>query len=83
MPNKKQKQLMREEKIRRATAEKERAELAANQFEEQHVRQLGQEGDQRGEPMVFPRMPVKTRKRLKWKEWKRGEINKQVDEIES
>jgi hypothetical protein len=73
MPNTKQKQLMREEKRRRSTAEKESAELAANQFEEQRMRQLGQEAEQRGEPLVFPRLPVKTRKRLKWKEWKRGE----------
>ena len=83
MPNKKQKQLMREEKRRRATAEKESAELAADQFEDQCMRQLGQEADQRGEPLVLPEMPVKTRKRVKWKEWKRGEINKSVDEIKS
>ena len=68
MPNKKQKRLMREEKRRRATAEKESAELAANQFDEQSMRQLGQEADQRGEPLVLPPLPVKTRKRLKWKE---------------
>ena len=62
MPNKKQKQLMREEKRRRAIAEKESAELAANQFEEQRMRQVGHEADQRGEPLVFPKLPVKTRK---------------------
>jgi hypothetical protein len=73
MPNKKQKQLMREEKRRRGEAEKVSAELAADQFEEQHVRQLGHEADQRGDALVFPRLPVKTRKRLKWKQWKRGE----------
>ena len=73
MPNKKQKQLMREEKRRRGTAEKESAELTANQFEEQRMRQVGQEADKRGDPLVFPRLPVKTRKRLKWKQWKRGE----------
>jgi hypothetical protein len=83
MPNQKQKQLMKEEKRRRATAVKESAELAANQHEEQSMRQLGHEADQRGEPVALPRMPVKTRKRLKWKEWKQGEINKPVDEIES
>jgi hypothetical protein len=83
MPNKKQKQLMREEKRRRATAVKESAELAADQFEDQRMMQLGPEADQRGEPMVFPKMPVKTRKRVKWKEWKPGEINKSVDEIKS
>lgn len=73
MPNTKQKQLMREENRRRATAEKVSAESAADQFEDQHIRQLGQEADQGGVPVVLPRMPVKTRKRLKWKEWKRGE----------
>ena len=73
MPNKKQKQLMKEEKRRRATAEKESAELAANQFEDQCMMQLGQEADQRGEPVVPPRMPVKMRKRLKGKEWKWSE----------
>ena len=51
MPNKKQKRLMREEKRRRATADKESAELAANQFDDQYTRQLGQEADQRGEPL--------------------------------
>jgi len=83
MPNKKQKQLMREENRRRASAEKESAELAADQFEDQRMMQLGHEADQRGEPMVFPKMPVKTRKRVKWKAWKPGEINKSVDEIKS
>jgi hypothetical protein len=83
MPNKKQKQLMREEKRRRATAEKESAELAANQFEEQSMMQLGHEADQRGVAMGFPKMPVKTRKRVKWKDWKPEEINKSVDEIKS
>jgi hypothetical protein len=73
MPNRKQKQLMREEKRRRATAEKVSAELAAEQFEEQRMMQLGHEADQRGDALVFPRLPVKTRKRLKWKQWKRGE----------
>jgi hypothetical protein len=73
MPNKKQKQLMREENRRRASTEKVSAEAAADQFEEQRMMQLGHEADQRGEPLVFPKLPVKTRKRLKWKEWKRGE----------
>jgi hypothetical protein len=68
MPNRKQKQLMREEKRRRATAEKVSAELAAEQFEEQRMMQLGHEADQRGDALVFPRLPVKTRKRLKWKQ---------------
>ena len=49
---------MQEEKIRRATADKEGAELAADQFEDQQMRQLGQEADQRGVPLVFPKMPV-------------------------
>jgi len=83
MPNKKQKQLMREENRRRASAEKESAELAADQFEDQRMMQLGHEADQRGVAMVFPKMPVKMRKRSVWKEWKRGEINKSVDEIKS
>jgi hypothetical protein len=83
MPNKKQKRLMQEEKRRRAKAAKKSAELAADQFDDQQMRQLGQEADQRGEPVVPPRMPVKTRKNLKWKEWKLGEINKSVDEIKS
>jgi hypothetical protein len=73
MPNKKQKQLMREEKRRRGIDEKVSAELAAHQFEEQRLMQLGHEADQRGDALVLPRMPVKTRKRLKWKQWKRGE----------
>jgi hypothetical protein len=83
MPNKKQKQLMREEKRRRATAEKESAELAADQFEDQRMMQLGPEADQGGVPLVFQKMSVKTRKRSVWKEWKVGEINKSVDEIKS
>ena len=83
MPNKKQKRLMQEEKIRRATADKESAELAADQFEDQQMMQLGSEADQRGVPLVFPKMPVKMRKRVVWKEWKPGEINKSVDEIKS
>ena len=74
---------MKEEKRRRAKADKESAELAADQFEDQQMRQLGQEADQRGEPLVFSRMPVKTRRRVKWIEWKPGEINKSVDEIKS
>ena len=74
---------MREEKRRRATAAKVSAETAADQFEDQCMRQLGQEADQRGEPVDLPKMPVKTRKRVKWKEWKPGEINKSVDEIKS
>jgi hypothetical protein len=73
MPNRKQKQLMREEKRRRAIAEKVSTELAADQFEEQRLMQLAHEADQRGDALVFPRLPVKTRKRLKWKQWKRGE----------
>jgi hypothetical protein len=73
MPNKKQKRLMREENRRRGTAAKESAELAADQFEDQCMRQLGQEADQRGEPVVLPQMSVKTRKRSVWKEWKQGE----------
>lgn len=80
MPNKRQKQLMREEKRRKSIAEKESAELAADQFDDQRMMQLGHEADQRGEPLVLPPLPVKTRKRLKWK---RGEINKSVDEIKS
>ncbi len=72
MPNTKQKQLMKEEKRRRATA-----------FGEQQMRQLGHEADQGSVPLVFSKMPVKTRKRLKGKEWKPGEINKSVDEIKS
>ena len=83
MPNKKQKQLMKEEKRRRAKAAKESAELAADQFEDQRMMQLGPEADQAGVPLVFQKMPVKTRKRSKWKEWKPGEINKSVDEIKS
>jgi hypothetical protein len=70
MPNTKQKHLMREEKRRKAIAVKVSAELAADQFEEQRLMQLGHEADQRGDAQVFPRLPVKTRKRLKWK---RGE----------
>jgi len=73
MPNTKQKQLMREVKRRRATAEKASAEAVADQFEDQRMMQLGQEADQRGVALGFPKLPVKTRKRLKWKEWKRGE----------
>jgi len=72
MPNRKQKQLLREEKRRRATAEKSALNLAADQFEEQRMMQLAHEADQRGDALVFPRLPVKTRKRLKWKQWKRG-----------
>ena len=83
MPNKKQKQLMREENRRRAKADKESAELAANQFEEQSMMQLGREADQRGEPVVGSKMSVKMRKGVVWKEWKRDEINKSVDEIKS
>ena len=74
---------MREEKRRRATAEKESAELAADQFDDQQMMQLGQEADQRGEPLDLPKMPVKMRKRVVWKEWKPVEINKSVDEIKS
>jgi hypothetical protein len=73
MPNRKQKQLMREEKRRKAIDEKVRTELAVDQYEEQRLMQLGHEADQRGDALVFPRLPVKTRKRLKWKQWKRGE----------
>jgi hypothetical protein len=73
MPNTKQKQLMREEKKRKAIAVKVSAELAADQFEEQRLMQLGHEANQRGDALVLPRLPVKTRKRVKWKQWKRGE----------
>jgi hypothetical protein len=73
MPNKKQKQLMREENRRKGRAEKVSAESAAGQFEDQRMRQLGQEADEGRVALVFPRLPVKMRKRLKWKEWKRGE----------
>jgi hypothetical protein len=69
MPNKKQKQLMREEKRRKAKADKESAELAADQFEDQHMMQLGPEADQAGVPLVFQKMPVKMRKRSVWKDW--------------
>jgi hypothetical protein len=73
MPNRKQKQLMREEKRRKVIDEKVRAELAVDQYEEQRLMQLAREADQRGDALVFPSLPVKTRKRLKWKQWKRGE----------
>ena len=73
MPNKKQKELMREEKRRRAKADKESAELAAEQFDDRRMMQIGPEADQRGEPVVLPKMSVKMRKRLVWKEWKQGE----------
>jgi len=82
MPNKKQKQLMREEKRRRAIAEKESAELAADQFDDQRMRQLGQEADQRGEPVDPPKMPVKMRKNAKWIEWKQGENTNHLTKIE-
>ena len=74
---------MREENRRRAKADKESAELAADQFEDQYTRQLGQEADQRGEPVVLPKMPVKTRKRSKWKEWKLGESTNHLTKKES
>jgi len=64
---------MREENRRRATAAKESAETAADQFEDQRMMQLGSEADQRGDPMVFSKMPVKMRKKAKWIEWKQGE----------
>src|SRR5262245_46765996 len=62
MPNKKQKQAMRAENRQRALAAKAAAESAADEFEEGQLRELARQADLRGDPLVLPKLSVKTRK---------------------
>ena len=65
MPNKKQKQAMRAENKQRALAAKVAAESAADEFEEAQLREAGRQADLRGDPLVLPKLSVKTRKALR------------------
>jgi hypothetical protein len=64
MPNKKQKQAMKAEKKRRALTAKAVTESAAREFEERRMSEIARQADLRGEPPVFEKIPVKTRKAL-------------------
>ena len=65
MPNRKTKQEMRAAKRQKAIAESERARAEAEQFDEDRLLKSAQDADARGEKLALPKMPVKTRKRVK------------------
>jgi hypothetical protein len=66
MPNKKTKREMRAAKRQKAIAESERARAPAEQFERDRLLKAAHNANARGEKLELPKMPVKTRKSVKW-----------------